>query len=452
MGDPLVNFEAEAALLGALFFQGSIIDAAADIVSAADFCEPLHGRIYAAVVHVHSLGKSVSPISLKGYFEDDQALDELGGFSYLAGLSGDMSGLLAPLEIAGDIADLALRRRMRDGLYSAAASCSDLDATHGEIINHADAALAITGKDILHQPTGGECFDELLAGFNKDVSGVECHSIAVLDRLLGPMRPKQLIIGAGRPGMGKTAVALSYAIGAARAGHGVLFVSLEMSSQELAARMAADLCFDTNRQVPFSTIRDGRISGEDLRKVMEARDYMHELPFHVIDAGNLAVGRLSMLIRRHARKMAAKGQKLELVVVDYLQLLSPDTKSRSNYEAVSEVSRALKAMAKDHGVAIFALAQLSREVEKRIDKRPMLSDLRDSGQIEQDADAVLFLLRQEYYLRKGEKDETDPEYHKWRLLMDQHQGLIEFIVAKRRNGVEGAATGQFYGAYQAVRG
>jgi replicative DNA helicase len=434
-----------------MLIANSLIDRIADMLSVDDFYEPVHARIFEAIVREASLGHSITPVGLKGYFEGDEALKELGGWAYLARLTGDPTALVAPIENARHLADISQRRSIRAGLSTAADACGDLDASIGDIIGHADAALNITGKEQIHQPTGGECFDELIAGFSEPRLGVECYQIPDLDKLLGPMRPKQLIIGAGRPGMGKTALALSYALGAARNGHGVLFVSLEMSSTELAARMAAALCFDTETKVPFSAIRDGTLSNHHMTKIHEARDYMRELPFQVVDAGQLTVGRLNTLIRRHARRMAARDQKLELVIVDYLQLLSPDQRSRSNYEAVSEVSRALKAMAKDHGVAVFALAQLSREVEKRPDKRPQLADLRDSGQIEQDADGVLFLLRKEYYVRKEQPPETSPEYPGWEAALQTVAGQIEFIVAKRRNGVEGAAMGRFHGAYQAVR-
>lgn len=451
-GHPLINVEAETALLGAMMFDNAIIDRIADTVSSDDFHDPLHGRIYAALLRETSLGNAAHPISIKGYFEGDEGMQAVGGVGYLARLSAVDTGILAPYDLAKQIANLSRRRIMQAGLATAAEACADLESTDAEIIGHADSALESRSNDVIHQPTGGDCFDEMLAGFKENIPGVTCRQIGELDRLLGPLKPKQLIIGAGRPGMGKTALALSYAIGAARNGHGVLFVSLEMSSTELATRMASDLCFDTDCKVPFNAIRDGKLSSDQYRMVSEARDFMHELPFQVIDAGNLRVGRLSALIRRHGRRMAAKGQKLELVVVDYLQLLSPDNKGRSNYEAVSEVSRSLKAMAKDHGITILALAQLSREVEKRPDKRPQLADLRDSGQIEQDADAVLFLLRPEYYLRQEEPDQMSPKRAEWEHALQEVGGKIEFILAKRRNGTTGTATGLFHGAYQAVRG
>ena len=355
-------------------------------------------------------------------------------------------------DAARHIADLATRRKMRGGLLTAADACADLDVSAGEIVAHADAAITLDIGDGIAQPSAGEAFDALLQSYADKTAGVRCQAIAELDELIGSMRPKQLVIGAGRPGMGKTAMALSYALGAAEAGHGVLFVSLEMSSTELAARMAADMCFNGETGVYYSNIRDGDLNSWQAMEVRKAQAKAHSLPFQIVDAGSLTVGKLGRLVRKNARRFAASGYKLELVVVDYLQLLHPDSKGRSTYEAVSEVSRALKAMAKDNDVAVFALAQLSRSVESRADKRPQLSDLRDSGQIEQDADAVLFLLRQEYYLRQAEPERGTPERPDWEAKMREAQGLIEFILAKRRNGETGTAFGRFHGAYQAVRG
>jgi replicative DNA helicase len=446
MSDPLCNYEAEAELLGSLMNDNGLIDRAADIVRDSDFAEPVHGRIYSAMVREFSRGKTANPVTLRGYFEGDETLNPLGGVTYLMKLTGAAMGF-GGIEVARQIADLAHRRRMRAGLATAAQACADLDSTMAEIVSHADQALGST-SDGIAQLSIAECIAEHLASLDDKTHGVRCQVIQPLDDLLGPMKPKQLIIGAGRPGMGKTTVALSYALGAAEAGHGVLFVSLEMSGGELGAKVLSDLCFDSH-PVPFKAIRDGDLYPNQRTEILKAQAKAMQLPITVVDTGALSIGRLNMLVRRHARRMQANGYKLELVVVDYLQLLQPDSKGRSQYEAVSEISRGLKAMAKDNGVAIFALAQLSRSVESRNDKRPILSDLRDSGQIEQDADAVLFLLRQEYYLAQKAPEERDPD---WQIAMEAAQGRIEFILAKRRNGVTGSAEGLFHGQYQAVRG
>lgn len=448
MSDPLVNYEAEAELLGSMMAANGSIDRVADIVTDADFMEPVHGRIYSALMREALAGRPANAVAIRGHFEGDESLAPLGGVVYLARLHGSASGL-ATFDVAKQVADLATRRRMRSGLAAASAACADLEATLPEIVSYADAAMNVTGQDSVSQLSLGQCIDELFQSFDSKDHGVRCTVIPALDDLLGPMKPKQLIIGAARPGMGKTALAVSYGLGAAMGGHGVLYVSLEMSGSELAGRVIADLCFDGQHGVPYAIIRDGAARGRDSDALVKARHMVNDLPFTVVDTGSLSIGRLNMLIRRHARRMAAAGHKLELVIVDYLQLLSPDSKGRSQYEAVSEVSRSLKAMAKDNGVAVFALAQLSRSVESRADKTPMLSDLRDSGQIEQDADAVLFLLRDEYYLNHTAPEKRDAG---WEIAMEAARGKIDFILAKRRNGVTGTSSGRFHGVYQAVRG
>jgi replicative DNA helicase len=448
----LENTDIEAELIGQLLMDNARFDAVADTIDPADFSVAVHGRIYESALREYSKGKSVTPMTLKSYMDGDPDYEALGGIGYLGGLTGMVSMGPGAFDLARELRELSQRRRMQAGLTEAAALCVDMNTEQSEIVDAADAALTGDSKDTVHQPTGAECFDEMLAGFANKAQGVRCGRIRALDDLLGPIRPKQLVIGAGRPGMGKTALALSYAIGAAKAGHGVLFVSLEMSSEELAARMAADMCFDGDARVAFSAIRDGNFGPRQMDQIELARQEMKRLPFQVIDAGSLTTGRLASLVRRHARKMNAKGHKLELVVIDYLQLLRPDGRGKSAYEAVSEVSRSLKALAKDHSVGVFALAQLSREVEKRTDRRPQLSDLRDSGQIEQDADAVLFLMRQEYYMRQAEPEVTDPKRKQWEEAYAEVEGQIEFIIAKRRNGVTGSTYGLFHGKYQAVRG
>ena len=445
--------ECEGALIGALMVENRLIDQAADIVSPEDFSEPLFGRIYSLLLRERSLGKAANVITLQPFLRDDPAVIELGGPGFLANLTGSASLIGAP-DFARQIRDLAARRRLVDGLTNAVHLANDLGADAQDIIDAADAAIvdATIDRDTIHQVTGAQCIDELFASYEQSSMGTRCTVIPAIDELLGEMRPKQLVIGAGRPGMGKTAVALSYALGAAQGGHGTLFVSMEMSSTELAQRMAADLCFDGRGGVAFNAIRDNRLSHGDRLQMARVREMLADMPFHVIDAGHMTIGRLGMIVRRYKRRLAARGESLDLVVVDYLQLISPDRNMRSAYEAVSEVSRGLKAIAKDNDVAVFALAQLSRSVEQRADKRPILSDLRDSGQIEQDADAVLFLYRHEYYLKQSEPDQGTAEHASWQGMLDDCRGAIDFILAKRRNGITGTAQGRFHGAFQAVRG
>lgn len=450
--NPLVNIQLECDLLGAVMASNEIFESIADIATPNDFSEPLFSRVFETISHLIAQGKPASPVTLRGYFTDDPAMEALGGPSFLARLTGETTfGFMAPVELATHLVELAGRRRMQEGLQAAARYCSDLDTSTSEIVSLADAAVAPTGQSSIRQATAAECLGDLLDGLDKPAMGVLCRQIPSFDELHGPLEPSQLIILAARPGMGKTALAISYGLGASLQGHGVLFASLEMNRQQLAGRMAADLCFD-GQAVPYAPIRDRRLNDFQRKRVADAYHRMQSVPLHIIDAGSLTPGRLSMLARRHDRRMRAKGHKLELIVVDYLQLMRPDSGAAKPYEAVSEVSRALKALAKDMDIPVLALAQLSREVERRSDRRPQLSDLRDSGQIEQDADSVMFLLRDEYYLAQAEPGPMDTKRAEWEQTMARVKGRIEFILAKRRNGLTGTATGEFHGAYQAVRG
>jgi len=450
------NVEAEAIVIGAMMVDNRWIDKIADLLKPDDFFEELHGRIFAAIVREASQGRSVTPTTLKPYLADDPALLELGGIGYLAQLTGHHGVLIGVETASAQILEMSRRRKLIDGLTQAAILAAQMDVSNEDVINAADAAIALQseGSDGIVQVSAAKAFDQMIAAYDEPSYGVTSGGrIACLDEAMGPIRPHHLVISAGRPGMGKTCAALSYAIGAAAAGHGVLFVSLEMSRLELMQRATSDVIFDGGKGITYSAIRDGQFtSGHARDRVYETSRVFKGLPLHIIDGATITVGRLNMIVRRYRRRMEALGQRLDLVVVDYLQLLQPDYRTQSLNEAVSAVSRGLKTIAKQHDVGVLALAQLNRGVEQRDNKRPMLSDLRDSGQIEQDADAVVFLYRDEYYLRKGKPADTDPKFATWSLALDKVQGQIDFIVAKRRNGPEATVTGAFWGVYQAVRG
>ncbi|GLT02951.1 replicative DNA helicase [Sphingobium jiangsuense] len=454
------NDVAEAALLGALLFAPNTVDTIRDIVRPMDFYTPVHRAIFEAICAVSDSGKSPSPAMLKPFLDGNGDLKAAGGMTYLVDLASHAASVINAREVAGQLRELGQRRALIEAMAETihrACKTDDFDDQISSIMEDADCSLtAILNRELtesagIKQVSAAQAFEEMMEDFHAAQSGVTCGDIASLDEQLGPIRPHHLAIMAGRPGMGKTAAALCYAIGAARRGHGVLFVTLEMNRLELMQRAASALIFDGHRGVPYELIRDGRAEGNDLRALASAGRAFRDLPINIVDAGSLTIGRLNAIVRRWKRRMAAKGQSLDLVVVDYLQLLHPDSKTRSTVEAVSEVSRGLKAIAKTHDLGVLALAQLNRGVEQREDKRPMLSDLRDSGQIEQDADAVVFLYRQEYYLRLAEpKDEVDKI--EWQRALDAVSKKIDFIVAKRRNGTTGTARGEFHGAFMAVRG
>lgn len=257
-------------------------------------------------------------------------------------------------------------------------------------------------------------------------------------------------------------VGMSYALGVTRAHESlalderrdaVLVISLEMSATQLGQRAAADLCFDGHRGIYYGNIVDRKLSDEQAREIARAVDRMREIPLQIIDAPRMTISRLGTTIRRWKRRFAARGKCLRLVVIDYLQLLQPDTREKDLYTRITEVSKGVKAAAKANDVAVIALAQLSRNVEQRPgDHRPNLGDLRDSGQIEQDADGVMFLYRAEYYLKKDERaDEAHPKHEAWAVALESVRGQIEYIVAKRRERPECVTKGRFHGSFQAVR-
>lgn len=452
----LANIETEAALLGAMMIDPRVIDPAADRLRVEDFAEPVHGRIFDAVVREHALGNRPTPITLRPLLDGDPGIQALGGLGYLAQLTGSGAALIGYRHFIDQILDLATRRRLADALVAARDDAENFDLTIAELVDRADAALVSSIER--REASRSFSLDDSISLAIQRVETIQegdgkvgaPTGIAEMDELIGGFEPGQLVIVAGRPGMGKTAVACSAALGLASAGHGVLFVSLEMQAEELGMRMVCDLaCQRRGDWVPFDRIVNATLSPSEHDRLAAARRSAAGWPLRIEDAGSMSLARLTLAVRRAKRRMAAKGQTLKVVIVDYLQLVQPDRRAAGPYEAVSEVSRGLKALAKDLGVAVVALAQLSRAVEQREDKRPQLSDLRDSGQIEQDADAVVFLYREEYYLERAKPKRGQEEDHTSSL--DQARGWLTLICAKRRNGRTGSANCLYLSTYQAVR-
>jgi replicative DNA helicase len=447
------NLQAEQSLLGALLSENGLFDFVADVLSPADFFDPLHQRLYETALHEVMAGRTATPVTLKGRFVDDEDMKAAGGPAYMMRLTADGQGLLAPGDLARHIRDLSRRRTIAEKLGGAMTACLDENVALPVVADMVTGAVADGPDEGLIESSAGASVEKHLRAVVENEGGVTCSRIPAFDKIAGALRPKHFVLVAARPGMGKTALACTYSIGAARQGHGVLFVSIEMSDEELGGRLASDMCYGLTGEgrVPYSAIRDGELNDWQRERVGKAAVELDRLPLTIVDTSGLTPHRLSRLVRRHTRRFAAKRAPLKLVIVDYLQRMRPDRQMTKKYEEVSEISQALKDIAKDNGVAIMALAQLSREVERRGDKRPALADLRDSGQLEQDADTVIFLLRQEYYHRQAEPDSMAPEWPGWKDKLDAMTGEIEFIVAKRRGGETGSAKAGFYGAYQAVR-
>lgn len=451
---PLANAESEYAVIASMLYDSRRIDRVADILRAEHFSEPFLGRMFGLLVDAHNSGNPLNGLTIRPYLEGDPDYIALKGHEFISGMTSGIALLVDSKATAKQVRELARRRELVDGLRIALELGSDVHQSIETVVDAAEAAVvdASDQTDTIRQVSAAGAMKALMKRAENPKRSIKSKTVTPMDDLLGGMRPTELIIGGGRPGMGKTAAALSFALGAAQNGFGVLFVSLEMGQEELAARMAADLAFDGHSGVPYDDINSDNPSQRALNAMHDAERMLEDIPFHIIAAGGMTLNQLELRIRRFKRRFAAKGHSLDLVVVDYLQLLRTDTRANSAYEAVSEISRRLKGMAQDHDVAVFALAQLSRAVEQRADKRPQLSDFRDSGQIEQDADAVLFLYREEYYLQKKKAPKSDEARAAHEQALSEAASRIDFICAKRRNGRIGDRSGFYFAHYQAVRG
>jgi replicative DNA helicase len=444
------NIEAEQALLGAILFDNSAMERLSDLLQAAHFYEPFHARLFQAMREHINKGQLAEPIVLMERFRRDPAFEDLGGMSYLADLIDRAPPAANAPDYARLVYDLALRRELIriGGEITVHATHGDPDKTARDQIEEAEQALyqlAETGTS----STGFVPFADALRGavelaaeaYGRDggLAGVST-GLVDLDQKLGGLHPSDLLILAGRPSMGKTALATNIAFNVAKNyayeiqldgskktvnGGVVAFFSLEMSPEQLAMRLLAEVS-----GVSSDRLRKGEIEASEFGRVRDAALEIQEAPLYIDATGGLAIGKLAARARRLKRQTG-----LDLIVVDYLQLVTGDTKGTDNrVQEVSSITMGLKALAKELSVPIIALSQLSRQVENREDKRPQLSDLRESGSIEQDADAVMFVYREAYYKGRAEPREGTPEHLAWQEEMDIIRNVAEVIIGKQRHG------------------
>jgi len=457
------NIEAEQALLGALLVNNDVYDRVAAIVNEIHFYDPVHGRIFEIASQRIQKNALASPVTLKAFMEDDEGLAELGGPAYLARLAAASVSVFAARDYAQMIYDLAIRR----DLMAIGEEITD-KAQRMEVSNE-PAKQIVEAEQRLYALSEQGQVDSGFQSFLKAVTdavnmanaayqrdgGMAGTSTGLtdMDKKLGGLHPSDLLIIAGRPSMGKTSLATNIAyniaknykkgtlpdgtIGAVQGGV-VGFYSLEMSSEQLASRILSEAA-----KIESQRIRSGDMTEEEFRRLVEAAKTLESCPLFIDDTAALPISQLAARARRLKRTHG-----LDVLVVDYLQLVRPATAKDSRVNEVSEITQGLKTIAKELHIPVIALSQLSRQVENREDKRPQLSDLRESGSIEQDADIVMFVYRGEYYKeREKPADHEADKMMTWQAEMEELHGKAEVIIGKQRHGPIGTVSLAFEGRY-----
>ncbi len=444
------NLDAEQALLGALLIHNQINDSIAFLLPE-HFFDPVHGRIFAIARRRILGGNLITPITLKTLMEQDEGLRELGGADYLTALTEAPVSVLAAKDYAEEIYRLALRRELHEIGETIAAQALDTSDERSPSDQIAEAEeklyrLAEQGQTQSGFTSFSSALIEAVNTANEaymrdgELVGIST-GLTDLDRKLGGLHKSDLLIIAGRPSMGKTALVTNIAFNVANAyretvdasgqrvaenGGVVGFFSLEMSAEQLATRILAE-----QAEIESDKLRRGDMDEDEFRRLVMAAQQLQHAPLYIDDTPALSIGALAARARRLRRKSG-----LDLLIVDYLQLCRGNGggKDANRVQEVSEITQGLKAIAKELNIPVIALSQLSRQVEAREDKRPQLSDLRESGSIEQDADAVMFVFREEYYVARQEPTEGTPEHAEWIEKMSAVHNLGEVIIGKQRHG------------------
>jgi replicative DNA helicase len=448
------NIEAEQSLLGAILVNNDAFYRVSDFLEPRHFFEPIHQTIYETSGSLIRMGKVATPVTLKTFLPADADIGGMTVGQYLARLAAEATTIINAQDYGRTIYDLSLRRdliHIGEDMVNVAfdapvdfAPRAQIEDAERRLFELAESGRYDGGFQRFSQALT-VAVDMAAKAFQRDgkLSGI-ATGLRDLDTKMGGLQPSDLIILAGRPGMGKTSLATNIAYNVARAYQGDLqpdgsmkavnggvvgFFSCEMSAEQLATRIIAE-----RTGIPSSNIRRGGITESDFEKIRDYSIELQSLPFYVDETGGLSIAQLMARARRLKRQ---KG--LDLIVVDYIQLLQGSGKrgNDNRVQEITEITTSLKALAKELTVPIIALSQLSRQVESRDDKRPQLSDLRESGSIEQDADVVMFVYREEYYLGNKEPRPGTPEHEKWQLDMGLAHGKAEVIIGKQRHGPTG---------------
>ncbi len=447
------NLEAEQALLGSILVNNDIIDEVSNTINSNSFYDPAHNKIYEVIETLNNKGMIANPITLKNYFEKDNMLDEVGGTEYLVKLTRFSGSTKQAIDYAKIIHEMYLRRELvliSDNLSSDTFNTKEKSA---------EQIIEGTEKSLFDLAERGS-FSQSFLKFNQALDQtIEMATLAMkndrgivgvptgltdLDEKLGGLHKSDLVILAGRPSMGKTALATNIAYHAAQnimsrqEKSSVAFFSLEMSSEQLSTRILSE-----QARIKSDDIRRGKVTEEEINRYIETSRNIYNLPLFIDETPAITIATLSNRARRIKRLFG-----VSLIVVDYIQLMrSSIIKTEGRVQEISEITQGLKALAKELGVPVLALSQLSRAVEQRDDKQPQLADLRESGSIEQDADVVMFVYREAYYLERKQPKLGSIEHAEWQSKMNDVNGLADIILGKQRHGPTGTVKVEFEGIY-----
>jgi replicative DNA helicase len=441
------NIEAEQALLGAILINNEALGVVERLIEAEHFFEPIHQQIYGVTASLIRASKLATPVTLKSYLPVELDIAGMSLNQYLARLCAEATTVINAPDYAKTISDLAHRRTMMTiaAELQAIAAESPVDTSPDMLAQQTIERLdeIVVARIETHVPrvsignAATHAVDQMSSIMSRGstISGITT-GLKTLDNLTDGLHRGELALEAGRPGMGKTGLMQSCALKTAAAGYSGLIFSLEMSSVSLGSRAISDLLYHCHDPIPYWNIARGELSEIQAQKIVDASRDLRNLPLVIDPQPSLTVSQIAARARKHARTLERHGKTLDVVYVDHIHLIKPSDRYRGNRTAeITEISGALKALAKELNVALVGLAQLSRAVESRDDKRPTMADLRDSGSLEQDADLIVFLYREEYYLQRRCSDPGSEDRRIARLA--EVRNKLELFIAKQRNGPTG---------------
>jgi len=449
------NIEAEQTVIASILVSNDIYDEVSPILDSQKFFDPIHAKLYETIEQLIAKGLLANPITLKNHFENSEGLKELGGQEYLINITKFSASAKQAIDYANIVQEMHVRReliKISQSVLDEASTNEDVDITGEQIIQNAEKSLF----DLAERGHFNQSFMKFESALKQTIEMAKSAyqndegivgvptGLTDLDSKLGGMHKQDLVIIAGRPSMGKTALATNIAFHAAKniqkkgTKSTVAFFSLEMSSEQLSTRILSE-----QSRIRSNDIRRGKVSEKEFEQFIETSKNIFELPLYIDETPAITIAAISNRSRRIKRLFG-----LELIVVDYIQLMRSGRKMEFNrVQEISEITQGLKALAKELNVPVLALSQLSRAVEQRDDKKPQLADLRESGSIEQDADVVMFVFREAYYLERKEPTLGSIEHAEWQQKMNEISSLADIMIGKQRHGPTGNVKVEFEAMY-----